>query len=29
MPRTAAFGKEIFGRVFTYMDVAGLPSLKL
>ena len=23
-PRTAAFGKEIFGRVFTHMDVAGL-----
>jgi len=29
MPRMAAFGKEIFGRVFTHMDVAGLPSLKL
>ena len=24
MPRRAAFGKEIFGRVFTHMDVAGL-----
>jgi hypothetical protein len=24
MPRMAAFGKEIFGRVFTHMDVAGL-----
>jgi len=23
-PRRAAFGKEIFGRVFTHMDVAGL-----
>jgi len=23
-PRMAAFGKEIFGRVFTHMDVAGL-----
>ena len=23
-PRTAAFGKEIFGRLFTHMDVAGL-----
>ena len=23
-PRTAAFGKEIFGRVFTHIDVAGL-----
>ncbi len=23
-PRVAAFGKEIFGRVFTHMDVAGL-----
>jgi hypothetical protein len=22
----AAFGKEIFGRVFTHMDVAGLLS---
>jgi hypothetical protein len=24
MPRMAAFGQEIFGRVFTHMDVAGL-----
>ena len=24
MPRMAAFGKEIFGRFFTHMDVAGL-----
>ena len=24
MPRMAAFGKEIFGRVFTHMDAAGL-----
>jgi hypothetical protein len=23
-PRMSAFGKEIFGRVFTHMDVAGL-----
>jgi len=23
-PRRVAFGKEIFGRVFTHMDVAGL-----
>jgi len=23
-PRRAAFGKEIFGRVFAHMDVAGL-----
>jgi hypothetical protein len=23
-PRMAAYGKEIFGRVFTHMDVAGL-----
>jgi len=23
-PRMASFGKEIFGRVFTHMDVAGL-----
>lgn len=23
-PRMAAFGKEIFGRVFNHMDVAGL-----
>jgi hypothetical protein len=23
-PRMAVFGKEIFGRVFTHMDVAGL-----
>ena len=23
-PRMAAFGKEIFGRVFTHLDVAGL-----
>ena len=23
-PRMAAFGKEIFGRVFTHMDIAGL-----
>ncbi|MCJ7669525.1 MAG: hypothetical protein MUO61_03290 [Dehalococcoidia bacterium] len=23
-PRMAAFGKEIFGRVFSHMDVAGL-----
>jgi hypothetical protein len=23
-PRTAAFGKEIFGRVFAHIDVAGL-----
>ena len=23
-PRMEAFGKEIFGRVFTHMDVAGL-----
>jgi len=23
-PRMAAFGKEIFGRLFTHMDVAGL-----
>jgi hypothetical protein len=23
-PRMAAFGKEIFGRVFAHMDVAGL-----
>jgi hypothetical protein len=23
-PRTASFGKEIFGRLFTHMDVAGL-----
>jgi len=23
-PRMAALGKEIFGRVFTHMDVAGL-----
>jgi hypothetical protein len=23
-PRKAAFGKEIFGRLFTHMDVAGL-----
>jgi hypothetical protein len=23
-PRMAAFGKEIFGRVFTHIDVAGL-----
>ena len=23
-PRRAAFGKEIFGRVFTHIDVAGL-----
>jgi hypothetical protein len=23
-PRTAAFGKEIFGRFFSHMDVAGL-----
>jgi hypothetical protein len=23
-PRMAAFGKEIFGRIFTHMDVAGL-----
>jgi hypothetical protein len=23
-PRMAAFGKEVFGRVFTHMDVAGL-----
>ena len=22
----AAFGKEIFGRVFSHMDVAGLPG---
>ena len=23
-PRTATYGKEIFGRVFSHMDVAGL-----
>jgi len=23
-PRMAAFGKEIFGRLFTHMDIAGL-----
>jgi hypothetical protein len=23
-PRTAAYGKEIFGRVFNHMDIAGL-----
>jgi len=23
-PRMAAFGKEIFGRVFTHMEIAGL-----
>jgi hypothetical protein len=23
-PRTAAYGKEIFGRIFNHMDVAGL-----
>ncbi len=23
-PRVAAYGKEIFGRLFTHMDVAGL-----
>ena len=23
-PRTVSFGKEIFGRIFTHMDVAGL-----
>ena len=23
-PRMAVFGKEIFGRIFTHMDVAGL-----
>jgi hypothetical protein len=23
-PRTAAFGKEIFSRVFNHMDIAGL-----